>query len=590
MIPFTGGEVLWRRDALAALPGLDLTEAGWAAHAWAALGRTALGLARIGRPVLLQFDRATRLADGSSVSAQAPSPSPLCGGGWASRERGSGEGSDLVRRQRAPLSRPSPKRGPPSPAEGGGKYRAGPLDSSQSPNLSIASLTGTGHAGGAGIAHRRLGEALRLAGHRVLDVVLTDESPPAAAEWTDAFPVAEAAIGAGGHDLVLAGNLHGATRSLAIAGRLAADRPVALVLHDLFPLTGRCAHPRGCLRIETVGCDAACPTPDEYPQLARRRIAGTHAAKRAVLARPDGPILLANSAWTAARTAALAPPGTKVAPLALAFPTNVFRPGERPALRRALGLPVNDLLILVSAVVLDGPDKNVGDLAEALRRVAGPGIGFVAIGRLDHPARLALPNLFAPGLVADEAQLAAWYCACDLHVTASRLETLGQTPIEAGLCGTPTLAYRTAGLTTSVIDGVSGRLVPVEPGALGDALVELVADRAGLARLGAFARIALESRFSPAACAMSLDRVFRERGIVPSHGDRLRFAPEMLGHFPFAAMPAVAATGLVAAPSGALVRGLRRAKQRLLGRRLPPWARRGLYWAVRFRSLRGGRR
>ncbi|GJD43576.1 D-inositol-3-phosphate glycosyltransferase [Methylobacterium cerastii] len=554
-IPFTGGEVLWRRDALAALPGLDLSDAGWAAHAWAAVGRTARGLARIGRPVLLQFDRLGERETDSTLSTDAFQPAPL-----------------------------------PPPYAGGGKALRLSQDSSQSPTLSIASLTGTGHAGGAGIAHRRLGEALRLAGHRVVDVVLADESPPVAAEWTDAFPVAEAAIGAGGHDLVLAGNLHGATRSLAIAGRLAADRPVALVLHDLFPLTGRCAHPRGCLRIETVGCDAACPTPDEYPQLARRRIAGTHAAKRAVLSLRDGPILLANSAWTAARAAALAPPGTVVAPLALAFPTNVFRPGDRTALRRALGLPADDLLILVSAVVLDGPDKNVGDLAEALRRVAGPGIGFVAIGRLDHPARLALPNLFAPGLVADEAQLAVWYGACDLHVTASRLETLGQTPIEAGLCGTPTLAYRTAGLTTSVIDGVSGRLVPVEPGALGDALVELVADRADLARLGAFARIALESRFSPAACAMSLDRVFRERGMVPSHGHRVRFAPEMLGQFPFAAMPAVAATGLVAAQSGPFVRGLRRAKQRLLGRRLPPWARRGLYWAARLRSLRGGRR
>ena len=454
--------------------------------------------------------------------------------------------------------------------------------------LSIASLTGTGHAGGAGIAHRRLGEALRLVGHRVDDIALTDESPPAAAEWAEVFPVAEAAIRAGGHDLVLAGNLHGATRSLAIADRLAAVRPVALVLHDLFPLTGRCAHPRGCPRIETVGCDAACPTPDVYPQLGRRRIRRMHQDKRAVLGRPDGPILLANSAWTAARAAALAPPGAVVAPVALAFPTNVFQPADRTALRRSLGLPADDLLVLVSAVVLDGPDKNVGDLAEALRRVAGPGVGFVAIGRLDQPGRLALPNLFAPGLVADEARLAAWYGACDLHVTASRLETLGQTPIEAGLCGTPTLAYCTAGLTTSVIDGVSGRLVPVEPGALGDALVALVADRPALARLGAFARIALESRFSPAACAMSLDQVFRQRGILPAAG-RLRFAPAMLDHFPMSGRRVDAAAGLVAAPSGPLVRGLRRVKQRLLGRRLPPWARRGLFWAARLRSLRGAR-
>ncbi|WP_375463397.1 glycosyltransferase [uncultured Methylobacterium sp.] len=453
------------------------------------------------------------------------------------------------------------------------------------PRLSVASLTGTGHAGGAGIAHRRLGEALALSGHRVTDLRLSDESPPAAAEWTDAFPATEAAILAGGHDLVLAGNLHGATRSLDLVGRLAGRLPVALVLHDLFPLTGRCAHPRDCPRIADAGCDAACPTPDEYPQLAPARIAGTRAGKRTVLGAERGPLLLANSEWTAARAGALAPPGASVARIALAFPTGVFRPGDRRALRRDLGLPEDDLLILVSAVVIDGPDKNVGDLAGALRRVAGPGVGFVAVGRLDDPGRLALPNLFAPGLVADEARLAAWYGTCDLHVTASRLETLGQTPIEAGLCGTPTLAYRTAGLTTSVIDGVSGRLVPVEPGALAAALEGLVADRAALVRLGAFARIALESRFSPAASAMSMHAILRARGLVPDGAERLAFAPSMLGHFPFAEAPLPGAAGLVEAPGGGLVRGLRRAKQRLLGRRLPLWVRRGLYLASRARSI-----
>ncbi|MFD0936895.1 hypothetical protein ACFQ12_17135, partial [Methylobacterium trifolii] len=157
--------------------------------------------------------------------------------------------------------------------------------------LSIVALTGTGYAGGAGIAQRRLGNALMLAGHRITDVTLSEESPPAAAEWTDSFPVSESAILSGGHDLVLAGNLHGATRTLGILGRLSGHLPIALVLHDLFPLTGRCAQPKGCPRIAAGGCDAACPTPDEYPQLARRRVAPVYAAKRAVLARRRGPLL-----------------------------------------------------------------------------------------------------------------------------------------------------------------------------------------------------------------------------------------------------------------------------------------------------------
>ncbi|MCJ2134566.1 glycosyltransferase [Methylobacterium sp. J-026] len=441
--------------------------------------------------------------------------------------------------------------------------------------LSIVSLTGTGTQGGAGVAQRRLAEALALAGHRVTQVILSDR--PEAAEWTDAFPRAEAAVAAAAPDLVLAGNLHGATRSLDVVDRLGRHGPVALVLHDLFPLTGRCCHPRDCGRA-AIGCDAACPGPDEYPQLAPGRIAGMHARKRATLAGPAGPWLLANSDWTLARARALAPPGTVAEPIRLAFPTAVFRPGDRDALRRRLGLPPDDVLILVSAVIVDGPDKGFQDLRAALQAVARPGVGFVAVGRLDDPARFGIANLVAPGLIADEDTLAAWYGACDLHVTASRHETLGQTPIEAGLCGVPTLAYRTSGLTSAVIDGVSGRLVPMEPGALAEALATLVGDPEARARLGAFARIALESRYSPAAAVLSLEAVLRRHGL----GDvtvRPRFAPAMLGHFPFAAERQAGTAGTVAPASPPLVRRLRRAKQMVLGRRMPLLVRRCLYLA-----------
>jgi glycosyltransferase involved in cell wall biosynthesis len=453
--------------------------------------------------------------------------------------------------------------------------RAIEAPATRSGGLAIVSLTGTGTQGGAGVAQRRLAEALALAGHRVTGIALSDR--PEAAEWTDRFPRAEAAIAAAAPDLVLAGNLHGATRSLDVVGRLARSGPTALVLHDLFPLTGRCCHPRDCTRAAT-GCDAACPGPDEYPQLAPGRIAGMHARKRAVLAEPAGPWLLANSDWTLARARDLAPPGAVAERIQLAFPTATFRPGDRAALRRRLGLPAGDVLILISAVIVDGPDKGFSDLRAALQAVARPGVGVVAIGRLDDPARLGLPNLFAPGLIADEDTLAAWYGACDLHVTASRHETLGQTPIEAGLCGVPTLAYRTSGLTSAVIDGVSGRLVPVKPGALARALAELVDDAGARARLGAFARIALESRHSPAAAALSLDAIVRARNLLPGAA-RLTFAPAMLGHFPFAAERQTGATGTVPAPSRPLVRRLRRAKQMVLGRRMPLFVRRCLYLA-----------
>lgn len=512
LAPFTGGEILVSRAALARCGGLDEAGEDLVAAAWPRLAASGAHLARIGRPVLLQH---------------------------------------------------VPETGPAPPADG----------------LSVAMLTDRGYGGGAGIAHRRLADALALAGHAVTHLRLDAEAVPAAAEWTDTFPAAEAAIRAGAYDLVLAGNLHGVTRRTEVLAQLGRHAPVAAVLHDLFPVTGRCAFPAGCTIIAT-GCDALCPSPTQYPQLAPDRIAAAHAAKRAVLAGPASPLLLANSAWTAARARELAPPGTAIAQIDLAFPVGIFRPGDRAALRRELGLPEHDVLVMFAAVIADAPGKGFADLVASLKRVARPGIGFVAVGRLDDPAGVGLPNLVAAGPVGDEATLARWYGACDLYVTASRNETLGQTPVEAGLCGTPTVAYRASGLTTAVIDGVSGVLVPAEPGALAETVAALIADPERRRRLGAWGRIALENRFSHAAAAMRLYEVLAARGLTPMR-PRIRFAPETLGHFAFARTRHPGRSGTVPAASTALVRLARQTKQALLGRGQPLWLRRGHYAATR---------
>ena len=444
--------------------------------------------------------------------------------------------------------------------------------------LRIAALNDSGPNGGAGIAHRRLADALRYAGHRVSAFALNDESPAVAAEWTDAFPVTEAAILAERPDLVLAGNLHGATRTTAWIERLHARVPVAAVLHDLFLLTGRCAHPDPGNRLAT-GCDALCPTPDLYPQLASARIAPAFRAKQRFLGSAPPPLLLANSRWTEERARALSPTGARIARIDLAVPTQIFRPGDKRDLRRRLGLPQGDVLILFGAVIADQPSKGAADLVRALAQVAGPGIGFVAIGRIDDPAAFPLPNLVAPGTIADEAELAAWYGACDLHVTASRLETLGQTAIEAGLCGLPTVAYHGTGLSTAVIDGVSGILVDPEPGTLASAISALIGDPGRRADLSRWGRIALESRNSHAACYLSLHEALVGLGLrpLPQASSRIRFGPETLGAFDVAGRPEPGARSTVGLGPRPVVRLARRLKQRIWGRAQPLWMRRALY-------------
>lgn len=511
-VPFTGGDVLLSRHAVARAGGIDRHADDPMADLWRRVMASGATLARIGRPVLLQRDT----GGASRPSAQA--------------------------------------------------------------TLSIGSLTGLGYGGGAGIAHRRLTEALALSGHRICHWNLGAESPPAAAEWTDRFPLVEAAIQKAEHDLVLVGNLHGVTRSASILGRLGERVSVAAVLHDLFLLTGRCAHPKDCAVIAT-GCGAGCPSPTEYPQLAPRRIAAAHAEKQVLLGQHQTPLLLANSDWTAERARDLAPDKAKISQIRLAFPTGVFRPREQASLRRRLGLPQNDVLVMFSAVIADAPDKGFANLVAAMAQVARPGIGFVAIGRLDDPKVFGVANVYAPGPIADEERLAEWYAACDIYLTASQLETLGQTPIEAGLCGIPTIAYRVTGLTSAVLDGVTGLLVDLRPGALAEALESLIVDAPLRRRLGAFARIVLESRFSHAAAACSLHDAFATWDGMSriDTSARIRFTPSMLGQFAFAKNRCPGASGNVGAASPALVRSLRRAKQAMFGRGMPLWMRRAAY-------------
>lgn len=449
--------------------------------------------------------------------------------------------------------------------------------------LRVAALN-DGGGGGAGIAHRRLIDALRLADHTVDIHTLTPRPSPATAEWDHAFPAVESRIAIGSYDLLLAGNIHGSTRDASVLARLHQAVPVAAVTHDMFLLTGRCDIPLDC-KLIFDRCTSDCPTPTHYPYLAPARIEPAWKAKRAFLTEDKpAPLLLANSDWSAdyARQV-LGPAFTgRVGQIALPFPVQVFRPQPKTALRRRLGLPLDDVLVMFASVVSDTPQKGFGDIRAALASVAGPGVGFVVIGRVDDPAALDLPNLFTPGPIAEEQVLADWFAACDLHVTASRFETFGQTPVEAGLCGTPTVAYRRTGLSTAVIDGVSGRLVDPDVHAFAAAVRALVADVDARQALGSWGRLALEARNSHAAGYLTMLRALRAHKLAPpaARGGRIRFNAAMLNAFSLATEPLPGARGTVAPPPGRITRISRRAKHSVWGRTMPLWMRRAAY-AVR---------
>ena len=196
-------------------------------------------------------------------------------------------------------------------------------------------INDVGELYGAGIAHGRIAAGLRLAGH---EVRLANLRALQGEAREDGIPVETRLldwIRRGDPDLVIMGNLHAAGGDTPLLAAIAEARPTFWVLHDFWLLTGRCAFTGGCPKY-LPGCDAACPTPTEYPALAPELIAPAWAAKRALLAGESAPTLLANSASAAdfARSA-FAPAarrGRRSRRSASAFPsTSIARKTATPA-------------------------------------------------------------------------------------------------------------------------------------------------------------------------------------------------------------------------------------------------------------------
>jgi D-inositol-3-phosphate glycosyltransferase len=73
--------------------------------------------------------------------------------------------------------------------------------------------------------------------------------------------------------------------------------------------------------------------------------------------------------------------------------------------------------------------------------------------------------------------LRTYYIAADVTVLPSHYESFGMVALEAMACGSPVIASRVGGLTTTVRDGVTGFLVPEgDAAALAARLDEVLSD------------------------------------------------------------------------------------------------------------------
>jgi len=185
--------------------------------------------------------------------------------------------------------------------------------------------------------------------------------------------------------------------------------------------------------------------------------------------------------------------------------------GDRDAARRALDLPVGDAPVVAFIGRLSGvkrPDRFL-DAAE-LVAARHPDTIFLVVGDGEQRARLELlPRRASVRFLGWRGDVTDIHAAADLVVVTSDNEGMPVTLIEAAMAGRACVTTDVGSAAEVVLDGRTGRVVPRDPGALAQAMTDLLADPALRATLGRAAREHALSSFSQRAVIDRLTHVYR---------------------------------------------------------------------------------
>jgi len=174
--------------------------------------------------------------------------------------------------------------------------------------------------------------------------------------------------------------------------------------------------------------------------------------------------------------------------------TELFQPMSQAAAKDLLELPPEPALLYVGRLE---PIKGLETLLEAMARIGGAARLYIVGGDSDEPssphaARLRT-RVAALGLdrrvrflgAQPQRRLRYFYAAAEATVMPSYYESFGMVALEAMACGSPVVASRVGGLTTTVKDGLTGYLVTEgDAQALSERLELLLHDPETRARLG----------------------------------------------------------------------------------------------------------
>ena len=227
-------------------------------------------------------------------------------------------------------------------------------------------------------------------------------------------------------------------------------KPVVWTMHDVWPATSICHHPRECTNYHTHchNCPLILYGGSKHDLSYR-----TFEKKLKLIQRKQINFVTC-SQWLkgmAAQSALLQ--GQHITCIPNPIDTTVFKPKDRQGARTRLSLPADKKLLLFGAVKATDKRKGIDYLIKACKLLIKQQpelkeqIGIVTFGLLSEGLRRVLPfEVYPQGYVSDEETLTDIYSAVNAYITPSLEENLPNTIMEALACGTPCIGFNVGGI------------------------------------------------------------------------------------------------------------------------------------------------
>lgn len=259
-------------------------------------------------------------------------------------------------------------------------------------------------------------------------------------------------------DIVHFNNIHGNYIGIKDIAAISRRCPVVWTLHDMWAMTGHCAHAFDC----TLWIDGKCtPCSDlsMFPELHHDNAGSLYSVKKESFT-GKGIHFVTPSEWLLnhARNSFLK--NESISVINNGVNTDIFVPGGRTALRKKYGIDENKRAILFGAAYLNSPFKGMRYLIDALNALPDKDkYVLVVIGSNMDSSLFDSAFTIAPmGYISDEHKLAEIYSLSDVFIMSSMAENFPCSSIESFACGTPVIAFASGGLAEQ-IDPSTGILV-----------------------------------------------------------------------------------------------------------------------------------